>query len=194
MEKINMRNKTGMLVVTGIVLAAALSRLLPHPWNFTPVGAMALFGAAYYANRWIAFLAPLAALWISDLVLNNTIHATYYQGFTLFSSELAGMYVAFAVMVLIGVGMLRKLSIKTLAATSVLGVLGWWICVDFFSWLGNPIYAKNLAGLITCYAAGFPYFLDMLLSTVLYGALLFGVFEWIRRKAPSLAAFSPVRR
>ena len=68
-NKINLR--TGVLIL--FVLIAAFSRLIPHPPNFTPIGGMALFGAAYFSKRYLGFLVPLAAMWLSDLVYNNLI-------------------------------------------------------------------------------------------------------------------------
>src|SRR5262245_25260092 len=56
-------------VLAGVVLLTALARLLPHPPNFTPIGALALFGAAHFQSRWAAFLVPLVAMFISDVGL-----------------------------------------------------------------------------------------------------------------------------
>jgi hypothetical protein len=57
------------LVVSLLVLAAALTRLIPHPLNFSPIGAMALFGGCYIADKRWAFVLPLAAMFISDTIL-----------------------------------------------------------------------------------------------------------------------------
>src|SRR3546814_9664338 len=80
MEKISKKKRTGIITEAVIILAAAFSRMMPHPWNYTPVGAMALFGAGWYASRRMASLVPLISLWISDVVINNTIHAAYTDG------------------------------------------------------------------------------------------------------------------
>src|SRR5690554_7475691 len=79
-EKKKIKWRFGVLML--IVVLAAFSRLIPHPPNFTPIGAMALFGAAWFTNRFQALLLPLLALWLSDLALNNLIYAGYYEGFT----------------------------------------------------------------------------------------------------------------
>ena len=74
-------------IATIMIFAVAMSRMLPHPPNFTPVGAMALFGAAYFSRKYLAFLIPLLAMWMSDLLLNNLVYAKmypeFYQGFHL---------------------------------------------------------------------------------------------------------------
>ena len=68
--KLNLR----LGILAAIVVGAAMSRLLPHPPNATAVGAMALFGGAYFMQRWQALLLPLVAMWLSDLVLNNVVY------------------------------------------------------------------------------------------------------------------------
>ncbi|QEC51634.1 hypothetical protein EDD80_102158 [Anseongella ginsenosidimutans] len=191
MEKISSNNRTGVIVLSGIILTAALSRIIPHGWNFTPVGAMALFGSAYYASRWMAFLVPLASLWISDVVLNNTIHAAYTEGFSLFHSSMIGVYLAFIAVTLTGILLLRKVRVTSVLLAAVAGAVVFWLIVDFASWMWDPLYRTlypgSLSGLLACYAAGFPFFLKMLLGNLVYSALLFGVFELLRRRVPVLA-------
>src|SRR5690625_7341861 len=70
-------NKKTFAIITAIILFAALSRLLPHPTNFTPVAALILFGAAYFTNKKWALIIPLTAIWLSDLLLNNIVYSTY---------------------------------------------------------------------------------------------------------------------
>ena len=65
-------------IIIGMILFAAFSRLLPHPPNVTPISAMALFGAAYFGKKYWAILIPLAALWLSNLVLNNIVYAQMF--------------------------------------------------------------------------------------------------------------------
>ena len=68
------RNHARLIVLLSAIVAAAALRLVPHPPNFTPIGAMALFSGAYLGRRWLAFAAPLGAMLLSDLVLG------FYRG------------------------------------------------------------------------------------------------------------------
>ena len=72
-------------IIVALIFLAALSRFLPHPPNFTPVGGMALFGAAYFARKYWAFIIPFLAIWLSNLVIDNIFLAQYYDGFQWFS-------------------------------------------------------------------------------------------------------------
>jgi len=71
-------------VLLAIILLAAFSRIIPHMPNFPPLGAIGLFGAAYFQKKWQAFLVPIAATWLSDLFINNVVYAKYYLNFTWF--------------------------------------------------------------------------------------------------------------
>jgi len=74
---------TRLAVIAGIILAAALFRLVPHWPNFTPVAAIALFGGTYLHKKYLAFLVPLTALFISDLILGfHPVMGWVYAGFT----------------------------------------------------------------------------------------------------------------
>ena len=75
-----LKNKR-LFLLSAMILLAALSRLIPHPWNFTPIGAMALFGAAHFSKKYLAFVIPFAALWISNLLISNLLMASYYESF-----------------------------------------------------------------------------------------------------------------
>src|SRR5919112_2777513 len=88
-------NTPRLVVLLSAIVAAAALRLVPHPPNFTPIGAMALFSGAYLGPRWLAFAAPLAALLLSDLVLG-------------FYPEVIFVYLSVAAIVLIGFALSRR--------------------------------------------------------------------------------------
>ncbi len=171
-----------------MIALAALSRLLPHPHNFTPIGAMGLFGAAYFSRRWLAVLVPFAALWLSDLFLNNVIYARlmpdYYDGFAWFGS--AWVYGSFFLIVLLGFVVLRKVKLTSLLGASLGASVIFFLVTNFGVWLGNPMYPQTLGGLGTAYALGIPFFWNTLLGDLVYTGLLFGVFEWVKSARPDL--------
>ena len=72
--KINLR----FSILTALILLVAFSRMIPHPTNFSPLGAIAIFGAAHFSKKWQILFIPLAATWLSDLFINNVIYANYY--------------------------------------------------------------------------------------------------------------------
>jgi hypothetical protein len=131
---------------------------------------MALFGAAHFKNKWAAFLVPLLALWLSDLVVTNILYASYYKTFTLFYSGFYWVYGAIALTTALGFLLLKKVSFGTVAGSSIAASLLFFIVTNFGSWPGNSLYSQDLNGLIACYAAGIPFFGGTLAGNLFYSA------------------------
>ena len=145
-------------VVTLMILLAALSRLLPHPPNFAPIGGMALFGAAYYTRRLWAYLVPIAAMWLSDLILNNVVYAQYFDRFVWFYSGSLFTYGAFALIVLMGTFTLRKVRVPHVLFSALGASVIFFAVSNFGVWFSTEMYPKTLSGLGACYLAGIPFF------------------------------------
>jgi hypothetical protein len=187
MKNLNIR----FSVVAGLVLMAALSRLMIHTDNFTPIGAMALFGGAYFSNRWKAFLVPLLALFISDMLMQGLLYHGQY-GFPLYSGWY-WVYGSFALIVLLGRWIITKVSVKNVLIASVSGALAHWIISDFGVWIGGGFdlttgttYTKDGQGLLKCYVEAIPYMKSFFYGTAIYSVILFGGFELAQRKFPML--------
>ncbi|MGB3799414.1 MAG: DUF6580 family putative transport protein [Lewinella sp.] len=173
-------------VLLALIFLAAASRLLPHWPNFGPVGAMALFGAATFQRRWMAFLVPFAALYVSDLALNNIFYSQYYEGFYWgFSSW---VYVGFLVTILLGFGLLRNktFSWSRIGGATVAGTLVFFLVTNFGVWLGSAMYPKSGAGLMAAYTAGLPFLLNSAAGNILFAGLLFGGARYLASR-PTIA-------
>lgn len=168
----------------GLILAAALTRLLPHPYNFTPIGAMGLFGAAYFGRNWLTLAIPFAALFLSDLLLNNVVYAQYYSGFTFITSW--WIYGAFALVMLIGLALLRsRVTPGRIVASSLLASVAFYLVSNFGAWIapvGPALYPKTMAGLVEGYIAGLPFLGNTVLGDLFFCALLFGAYAWASRR------------
>jgi hypothetical protein len=176
----------GPLVLAALIFVAALSRLLPHPPNFSPVEAIALFGGAYFASRAWALAVPLLALLASDLVMGAVVGASYasYIGGISFWS----VYACIALSTLLGFGLRGKVGGTRVLGYSLAGSVLFFIVTNFGAWLGSPIYPQSGAGLVAAYAAGVPFFQWTVLGTLAYAAILFGGFALLRRQLPVLRA------
>ena len=173
-------------VIALMILAVAFCRLVPHPANFAPIGAMALFGAAHYKNKWAAFLVPVLSLWLSDLVVTNILYASYYKTFTLFYSGFYWVYGAIALTTLLGFLVLKKVNFGTVTGSSLAASLLFFVVTNFGSWPGNALYSQDLNGLIACYVAGIPFFGGTLAGNLFYSAVLFGGFALAQKQFPIL--------
>ncbi|MEZ4884437.1 MAG: DUF6580 family putative transport protein [Chitinophagales bacterium] len=173
-------------VLSAFVLLAALSRLLPHPPNFTPIGSMALFGAAYFSRKYLAFLVPILAFWVSDLVLNNVVYAEYFESFSWFSTDLMWSCVAMALIVVLGRFFLKKVSITTVLGSSLVASIVFFVFSNFGVWASGAMYSMDLGGLMAAFAAGIPFFGNTVVGNLFYSAVLFGGFEALKYQLPYL--------
>jgi len=173
-------------VMTLMILLAAMSRLLPHPPNFAPIGGMALFGAAYFSKRFWAFLVPIVSMWLSDLVLNNVVYAQYFDRFVWLYDGALFTYGAFAIIVCFGMFALKKIRLPNIIASAFGASVIFFIVSNFGVWFSGTMYSKDFAGLMTCYTAGIPFFKNTIASDLIYSALLFGAFELSTRRFPAL--------
>lgn len=161
------------------VFFAAFSRLLPHWPNFTPVGGMALFGAAYFSRKYISMLIPFLALWLSDLILNNVVYGSYYDSFQWWGHT--GVYLGFALISVLAVPMLRSVTAGKLISASLSASLLFFLVSNFFEWVSTGMYEKSWAGLLSCYTAGLPFFWNTLAGDLFFTAVLFGGFAVVIR-------------
>jgi hypothetical protein len=163
-----------------ITLTAAAARLLPHPPNFTPIGAMALFGGAYFARKDMAFAVPLTAMFLSDLVLGLT---TY--GHEIWKS-MPFVYVGFALTVWLGRVVRSNPTPVWIAAATLAGSGAFFIIANFGVWMTWDFYPKTLDGLAACYIAAIPFSRYMLAANLFYTAVLFGGFNLLERTVHAL--------
>ncbi len=164
----------GFLILTGMIFIAAFVRLIPHPPNFAPVAAMALFGGAYFTKRWVAFLIPLAAMFITDLILG-------------FHSAMWAVYLSFMLIVVIGMLLIKQKKISNIFLASVSASVLFFAITNFAVWASGIYYPKDLSGLAASYTAAIPFFHYTLLGDLFFVALMFGSFELAKAKYPQLA-------
>jgi hypothetical protein len=169
-------------LISAMILLAAMSRLIPHPANFAPIGAMALFGAAHFSKRYWAFVIPIISMWISDLVLNNVVYGQYFDHFVWFYSGSLFTYAAFAFIVLMGIFTLKKVRIINLIGSALGASAIFFVVSNFGVWASSGMYPHTVAGLQACYIAGLP----TLLGDFVYSGILFGLFEYAQFQMPSI--------
>jgi hypothetical protein len=167
-----------VLALLAAVLTAAALRLVPHPPNFTPIGAMALFSGAYLGRRSLAFAAPLGALLLSDAYLG------FYAGMTF-------QYAAVALIVLIGWAALSGVTMVRLAGAAIASSVLFFAISNFGTWAVSGMYPHTAAGLAACYVAAIPFFQNTLAGDLFYATLLFGGFKVAELLVPRLRAGGP---
>lgn len=163
--------RSRLAVLTAMILAAALSRLIPRPPNFTAIGGMALFGGACLADRRLALLLPLAALFLSDLVLGLHVLVPVVYG-------------SFALNVLLGRWLRSRRTVATTAAVTLACSVQFFLVTNFACWL--LWYPHTAVGLVACYVAAIPFFQNTLLGDAVSVTVLFGGLALAERRFPAL--------
>tara|TARA_Y100000590_G_scaffold455715_1_gene604904 strand:+ start:37 stop:600 length:564 start_codon:yes stop_codon:yes gene_type:complete len=176
------------IYLIGIIIVVALSRILPHADNFTPVIAISIFSGAYFYNKLQAILVPLLSIFISDIYLNNIVYTHIFDNFTIFYNSVLWQYIAYIVIVYIGVIFLStKKSFNRIIFSTIFSCIIFFVISNYGFWLSSGLYEKNFSGLVTCYISAVPFFQLTLLGTLFYGAFLFGGTQYISRKYDFIA-------
>jgi hypothetical protein len=156
-----------------LVLVAAATRLVPHPWNLTSITAVALFGGAYFEDRRLAFAVPLGALFVSDLVLG------LYSG-------MAVVYGSFALVVVIGLWLRAHRQPAVIAGAALASSVLFFALTNLGVWAFEPLYPKTWSGLVACYVAALPFFRNSVEGDLLYALILFGGFALLESRFVAL--------
>lgn len=156
--------------------------------NFSPLGAMAIFGGANFSKRWKAYSFPVLTLLISDLILSFTVFNEYRNG--LLYGGWFWTYGAFVLMVLTGRILLKKITVSSVFLSTLTCVLIHWMVTDFGVWLGSTFYPQTFSGYIACLIAAIPFEMNFLAGTLVYAAILFGAFEWMKKRYTVLQTVS----
>ena len=154
-----------MWSLTALVLVAVFLRFIPHPPNFSPIGALALFAGVHFSKRWVAFAIPFVALFLSDLVLG--FHVTMWA-----------VYLSFALVVALGLLIRSNKTTKNIILSSLVGSLVFFLITNFAVWQ-TGMYGINFKGLVACYIAGLPFLENSVMGDLVYNGGLFSVWAFV---------------
>ncbi|WCL50084.1 DUF6580 family putative transport protein [Leptospira sp. GIMC2001] len=166
--------RSTLFISVALILVAAATRLLPHPANFTPLIAISLFGGAYLANRFLAALIPVGAMFISDLVIG-------------FHDLMIPIYLLMIVTSIVGRQLMNSESATKIGSYSIGSSLVFFVVTNFLVWISSGMYSLDMSGLITCFMMAIPFFQNQVLGDLLYTAFLFGSMILLQRQNLVLA-------
>lgn len=187
-----MKQKTSLpevLLIVGLILMVGLSRLITNEmqlWNFNAIGASALFGGVVIKNKRLAYILPLATLFLTDICFELF---TNIQGF--YGAQMFVVYGAFLLITWIGAN-LRKVNALTVFLASIGSGVLFFLISNAGMWALGDMYPHTFSGLLTCYAAAIPFFrndlfgsffLNTIMGNAFYSAVLFGAYALVKRLA-----------
>ena len=162
-----MSNRTFTVFI--LIIIAVFSRLIPHPWNLTAVGSVALFAGAYLKPRSLAFAVPLLAFLITDLILglHNTMLFTY---------------AAVAFCSFLGIRYLQKPKPVSVLGMSLTSSVIFFVISNFGVWIVGGLYPLTAQGLLNCFVMALPFSQGQIIGDLLHSALLFGIYAVVAKK------------
>ena len=158
-------NKKECTLLCGLIILFAISRLIPHPWNITPIDALLIFSGAYLSRNKLYMLSVLSII-IGDIIAG--FNAPLVMIF---------VYLGFITSAMIGNGLLKtKRSVNRLGLAVVSAAMVFYMLSNFGMWLGY--YPQTVDGLLLCYLNGLPYLAKSLLGDAFYAIIIFGAFQY----------------
>ena len=151
-----------------LILILALARLIPHPYNFSPMLAVGVFSGFYFRQFYLGLFIVIFSMFIGDLFLG--FHSTMF--FT---------YISLAVAVLIGL-YVKHFKFTEILFSGLVSSVCFFIITNFGAWLTLEMYEKNFAGLLQSYAMAIPFFHNTLISTFAYLVVLKLLFDLAVKK------------
>lgn len=171
-------NKNRDTILVLLLLIAALTRLLPHPDNFTPLGAIALFGGTFIANKRMAIVIPVTVMFLSDILLQ----ILYGTGF---HSTMVFVYGALVLIATLGFWLRKRVQRQTIMVSSLVGSVLFFFVTNFGMWL-TGYYGFGENSLWNCFIAGIPFFRGTIMGDLFFNLALFGSYSIIRWRFPML--------
>lgn len=154
-----------LLPIFFLIILGIICRFLPHPANFAPIGAIALFGGLYLPKRW-AIILPLAAMFMSDLFIG------------LYSWPIMiSVYSGFAIMGIIGLLVRQNKKLTTILGGTLIGCSIFFLITNLAVWQFGSIYEHSWSGLAHCYLLALPFFRNSLVGDLFYVGTLVGGYE-----------------
>ena len=164
----------GFLIGLTLIIMGLTFRILPHPPNFSPIAAIALFGGFYFSKK-ISIILPLSILFLSDIFIG------FYEPILM-----AFIYGSFLVCVILGFQLKKHKKWHAILQSSLLCSLIFFFLTNFAVWAFTPWYAKSFSGLIQCYLLAIPFFKNTLLGTLFFTGVIFGTYKvtkvWASKK------------
>ena len=171
-----LKSSFSYLVILAILIALGVAgRLLPHPPNFTPMAAIALFAGFIFIKRYMAVVAVISTMLLCDYFAFGSLSASWFGSKSMFVVYLALLFpIVFKNFLQKKIGVLRIFG-AALASSSV-----FFLATNFAVWAFSPMYEKTLEGLVLCYTMAIPFFQNTVAGDLIWSGVIFGAYLVLR--------------
>jgi hypothetical protein len=165
-----MNNQRKYLIIALLIVLAVITRLMPHPFNFTAIGALALFSGSVIPNKKFAFLVPVTAMLIGDAIIG-------------FHASMIPVYICFIATVWIGMTMVKQINVISVPTGSITSSILFFLVTNLPFWYADiSLYPLTWQGTIESYTMALPFFANQLAGDLFYSTVLFGVYALLRQR------------
>lgn len=172
-------SKRNLIILLTIIVGISTRFMDALPANFSAIGAIALFGGAYFSNRVLGMFLPLIVLLASDVLLGLT-------GKTAFYTAQPFVYGAFLLVGLLGFALRKNRNVWKIIGGSLTSSVIFYIVSNFGVWITSGIYAKTIGGLLSCYGAAIPFFKYTIAGDMVFNTVFFGAAFLIAQRYPNI--------
>lgn len=178
-------NHTRLLTLGAIMIGLAMTRLLPHPVNFSPMAAIALFGGAYLLKNSQRYGIMLLAAILSDVLVNSILYSYNDLGYVIQADTLS-IYACYMFFVWMG-SSIKTANLKSVGSRSIIASTVFFLMSNLMVWQGSTFYTPDFAGLMACYTAALPFLHNSFAGDLIYSGITFGGFALLQKQVPALA-------
>lgn len=169
-------NNKRLIVAVIVVLFLVFARILPHPLNFTPVGAMALLLGSKFKKGYFGIVLVIVSYVISDVFVNGLLYNSWSVNYFLKPTTWI-FYSIFMLYFVAGKYIVRGNKTVTIAGASILSSILFFVLSNLLVFLSSSLYPKTISGLVQCYTLAIPFFNNTIAGDLVFSALFFGIFS-----------------
>ena len=155
-----------ILLISLLVLLGVVTRVVPHPPNFTPILSIALLSGLYFKNRF-SIIIPISIMLFSDIFIGSHLTTPW-------------VYSSILIIYLFGQAALKNNSFKNVIIASIGSSLVFFLLTNFGVWVVG--YPHTISGFTACFVAAIPFYKNTLFSVLLYSTLIHGGYLYLIRQ------------
>ena len=164
-----------LVILSVLIVLGVVGRLLPHPPNFTPMAAIALFAGFIFLKRYIAVIAVVVTMLLTDYFAFGYLSAEWFA-----SKSMWVVYLALLFPIIFKNFLQKKLGLFRVAGAALASSTVFFIATNFAVWAFSPMYEKTLEGLVLCYTMAIPFFQNTVAGDLIWSGVIFGTYFLLR--------------
>ena len=171
-----LKSSFSYLVILAVLIALGVAgRLLPHPPNFTPMAAIALFAGFIFIKRYMAVVAVISTMLLCDYFAFGSLSASWFGSKSMFV-----VYLALLFPIVFKNFLQKKLGVLRIFGAAIASSTVFFLATNFAVWAFSPMYEKTLEGLVLCYTMAIPFFQNTVAGDLIWSGTIFGAYFALR--------------